>query len=224
MGESAIVEEVKSTNSIYNGEYCRVHIRVRSETVMGQTIAVSGSTYQLGYFDREKVVQLVTSPESYPVWYTLNPIVLPKNQLVHYKFCIMEGGSMRAFENSAPRTFMPDESDTVIEGVFNPGNLAGSGADSEMNLLAEINALTKKTNVDADESDRTLAKELAGKRMIIVCYHLPIVVKRTAGQLLRLLSQTLQTLQLLVIEQISANSLFSLLSRALQTLQLLVME
>jgi Starch binding domain len=179
--EMAMIEG-KSTGSIYNGEYCRVHIRVRSETVMGQTVAVSGSTYQLGYFDREKVVQLVTSPESYPVWYTLNPIVLPKHQLVHYKFCIMEGGSMRAFENSAPRTFMPDVSDTVIEGTFNPTNLVGSGADSEMNLLAEISALTKKTNVDREESDKLLAKELAGKRMIIVCYHLPIVVKRTTGE------------------------------------------
>lgn len=177
-----VMTEEKSTGSIYNGEYCRVHIRVRSETVMGQTVAVSGSTYQLGYFDREKVVQLVTSPESYPVWYTLHPIVLPKHQLVHYKFCIMEGGSMRAFENSAPRTFMPDISDTVIEGTFNPTNLVGSGADSEMNLLAEINALTKKTNVDREESDKLLAKELAGKRMIIVCYHLPIVVKRTTGE------------------------------------------
>ena len=200
MGEVAVIEDEKSANSIYNGEYCRVHFRVRSETVMGQTVAVSGSTYQLGYFDREKVVQLVTSPESYPVWYTLNPIVLPKNQLVHYKFCIMEGGSMRAFENSAPRTFMPDESDTVIEGVFNPGNLVGSGADSEMNLLAEISALTKKTNVDADESDRILAKELAGKRMIIVCYHLPIVVKRTAGQHPCSLFLTLLTRKLLVIK------------------------
>lgn len=175
--------EEKSSDSIYNGEYCRVHFRVRSETVMGQSVAVSGSTYQLGYFDKEKVVQLVTSPESYPVWYTLNPVVLPRNQLVHYKFCIMEGGSMRAFESNSNRTFMPDECDTVIEGVFNPGNLAGSGVDSEMNLLAEINTLTTKTNIDADESDRVLAKELAGKRMIIVCYHLPIVVRRTSGRL-----------------------------------------
>ena len=45
------------------------------------------------------MVKLVTSPESYPVWYTLNPIVLPRHQLVHYKFCIMEGGTTKAFEH-----------------------------------------------------------------------------------------------------------------------------
>ena len=177
-----IEERIKTSDNIYGGEYCRVHIRVRSETVMGQTVAVSGSTYQLGYFDKEKVVKLVTSPESYPVWYTLNPIVLPRHQIVHYKFCIMEGGSTKAFENSTPRTFKPDEPDTVIEDIFNPGNLVGSGADSEVNLLAEIEALTKKTNVDAKEGDRLLVEELTGKRMIIVCYHLPIIVKRTQGK------------------------------------------
>ena len=171
----------KKPENIYGGEYCRVHIRVRSKTTLGQTVAVSGSTYQLGYFDKEKVVKLVTSPESYPVWYTLTPIVLPRHLLVHYKFCIMEGGSVRAFENNAPRTFMPDDTDTIIEDIFNPGNLVGSGADSEVNLLAEIQALTKKTNVDLKESDRLLAEELTGKRMIIVCYHLPIVVKRSNG-------------------------------------------
>jgi hypothetical protein len=90
--------EVKSDESIAGGEYCRVHFRVRCETVMGQTVALGGSTHQLGYFDKDKVVTLVTSPESYPVWYTLNPIVLPRHQLVHYKFCVMEAGSVRAFE------------------------------------------------------------------------------------------------------------------------------
>ena len=157
------------------------------------------------------------------------------------------------------RTFLPDESDTVVEDTFNPSNLVGSGADSEVNLLAEIKvelaplshsihalyrtalprtppavphycilfylpyhlalpsvhtmfvpriapcsaltvdplisvndndindsssqALTAKTNVDAKESDRLLAEELTGKRMIIACYHLPVVVKRTEGKL-----------------------------------------
>ena len=45
----------KSSQNVYGGEYCRVHIRVHSEAKMGQTVAVSGSTYQLGYFDPEKV-------------------------------------------------------------------------------------------------------------------------------------------------------------------------
>lgn len=120
--------EEKSNISINGGEYCRVHIRVRSETAMGQTVAVSGSTYQLGYFDKEKVVQLVTSPDSYPVWYTLHPIVLPRHQLVYYKYCIMEAGTMKAFENNNSRQFLPDESDSVIEDTFYSNDLEGSGA------------------------------------------------------------------------------------------------
>jgi hypothetical protein len=181
------MEKEKITNR-ESGEYCRVSIRVRSETKLGQTVAVSGSTHQLGYFDKEKVIQLVTSPDSYPVWYTLKPIVLPRHQLVYYKFCVMEAGSVLAFENRAPRSFMPDEqcgpkcSDCIIEDDFNSGILEGNGLDSETDLLAEIKALTSKTFVDVKESDRLLGEELAGKKMIIVCYHLPVVVTRTGGK------------------------------------------
>jgi hypothetical protein len=35
----------------------------------------------IGCFDKKKIIPLVTTPDSYPVWYTLNPVVLPKGKI-----------------------------------------------------------------------------------------------------------------------------------------------
>jgi trehalose 6-phosphate synthase/phosphatase len=166
------------------GEYCRVHIRVRCESPLGQIVAVSGSTHQLGYFDKEKVVALVTTPESYPVWYTKIPLVVPRHQLVHYKFCLMEAGSLIAFERrSFPRTFLPDDVDTVVEDTFSPHDIEDEEGDVESHVRAEINAFATKSIMDEDAVNRLLGDELANKRLFIVCYHLPVVIRRT-GDLL----------------------------------------
>lgn len=46
-----------------------------------------------------KVLDLVTTPESYPVWFSLNPVVVPRRQQFSYSYCIKEGGVVRSFEN-----------------------------------------------------------------------------------------------------------------------------
>lgn len=116
--------EEKSGDSNVCGEYCRVHFRVRCAAPLGQTVGVSGSTHRLGYFNKDRVVPLVTTPESYPVWYTTTPIVVPRMQLVHYKFAVMQGGACKAMELRANnRTFMPNDPNTVIEDAFDPAAL-----------------------------------------------------------------------------------------------------
>lgn len=82
-----------------SGQHCRVHFHVQAPTLIGQTIAVGGDCFSLGGFDVNKVIPLVTTPESYPVWYTQKPVILPRGQLVHYKYCILEAGTVKAFEN-----------------------------------------------------------------------------------------------------------------------------
>jgi hypothetical protein len=95
------------------GQYCRVHIRVRAKTAIGQGVAVGGSSNRLGNYDKESVIHLVTTPDSYPVWYTEEPIVLPKYQVCSYKYCTVEGGNVRAFERvEHVRTLKPEDVDT----------------------------------------------------------------------------------------------------------------
>jgi trehalose 6-phosphate synthase/phosphatase len=164
---------------VFPGEYCRVHIRVRAETALGQVVAVGGNAYELGFFDRDKVVHLVTTPESYPVWYTANPILLPKGQSVDYKYCIVEGGAMKSFEmRDFPRIIVPSSIDTIVEDVLIPSSLEPTSADSEVDLLAEIERLKSTTITDTKTLDGVLQEEL-NKRLIIVCYHLPVTIERT---------------------------------------------
>ena len=169
--------EEKSADVNFGGEYCRVNFRVRCECPMGQTVGVAGSTYRLGYFHKEKVVPLVTTPESYPVWYSAEPIVVPRMQLVHYKYCIMQSGATLAFESlPEERTFMPTDPNTVVEDSFVASQLEVTDTDVEASLLRE---LSSKTPFDSNTLDNLLQEGLLNKRMVIVCYHLPVVVRRT---------------------------------------------
>src|SRR5688572_30215028 len=68
------------------GDYCRLHVRVKAKVKIGQTVAISGSSASLGVFNKERVVKLVTTPDSYPIWYTLEPIILPREETVFYKY------------------------------------------------------------------------------------------------------------------------------------------
>ena len=166
--------EDKSSDHNFGGEYCRVNFRVRCAAPMGQTVGVGGSTYRLGYFNKDRVVPLVTTPESYPVWYTTHPIVLPRRQLVHYKFCILQGGSLKSFEIEQNRSFMPDDPNTVVEGSFEPTDLEVTDNDVEASLLQNFSS---KTPFDSKSVEEILQEGLVNRRLIIVCFHLPVVVR-----------------------------------------------
>jgi trehalose 6-phosphate synthase/phosphatase len=172
------------------GQYCRVHLRVRAQTSIGQTVAVGGSCKAMGNFNKNRVIHLVTTPDSYPVWYTQKPIILPRFQVAQYKYCTVEGGIVRAFERvDAIRTLRPDDSDTYIEDIFNPLRLEGTaGLDSEENLLMEMQRLTGQHNSagagnDLDGSIHSFSvlnqMKKETQKLWITCYHLPVNINRT---------------------------------------------
>lgn len=170
-----VEEKTKVDHNFGGGEYCRVHFRVRCAAPMGQTVGIGGSTYRLGYFKKDRVVPLVTTPESYPVWYTVHPIVLPRLQLVHYKFCILQGGALKSFEKvGTDRTFMPNDPNTVVEGSFNPTDLEVTDVDVEASVLQDFSS---KTPFDSNSVEEILQEGLVNRRLIIVCFHLPVVVR-----------------------------------------------
>lgn len=166
----------------FEGDFCRLHFRVKSLTEIGQVVAISGNNFALGNYKKDKVVQLVTTPESYPIWYTASPIVIPRGEIVHYRYCLVESGAVKAFEKlENSREFIADELDTVIEGEFTLLNLEGYGMDSEMELFAQMKKLTSQDNeVGIDVMDwsqnSTTMKESS---LYLVCYHLPVTVTRT---------------------------------------------
>lgn len=164
-----------ASNHIPRGKYCRLHIRVRAEGCgFGRVVGVSGSCKELGYFDPRKVLHLVTTPESYPVWYTAEPLLVPAEEMLTYKFCTIEGGHFKAFEDlPSPRSVIPVSVDTIVENIFNPALVERSVFDSEARLLQALSEKTQKHDSSANEDIGMHGS------LYILCYHLPVIVERT---------------------------------------------
>lgn len=166
--------EMISTH-VPEGKYYRLHIRVRAEGCgFGRTVGVGGSCKALGYGDTRKVLPLVTTPESYPIWYTTSPVLVPAEELLTYKFCIIEGGQFKAFEDlPSPRSVIPTSVDTIVENIFNPSLIERSVYDSEARLLQVLDEKTQEKDTAATEDIGVHGS------LYLLCYHLPVVVERT---------------------------------------------
>ena len=134
----------------------------------------------LGNFDTSRVVHLVTTPESYPVWYTLEPIVVPRGRSVSFNFCSIEGGIFKAFESAAIRTLTPDRVDMIVEETFNPQLLVGVGSDSEQNILEGLSEIRSESNQSLKSMDTSNGQFADGSTLFIACYHLPLSITRSA--------------------------------------------
>ena len=223
-----------SDNSLHKGDYCRVHFRVKCETDFGQSVAVSGSIHALGNGAKDRVLHLVTTPEAHPVWFSAEPIVIPRSSTarVSYRYCLVEGGVTKAFEKSENvRSFatsppnLPSACrgssdnissafgvacDIVLEDCFSLIKLEGFGQDSEMQLFEQMHRLTHTSSTPAITATATSTAtatasssetyprqdtastgqqtshgvpEESGGRLFLVCYHLPVKVRRTGRAL-----------------------------------------
>lgn len=74
---------------IVQGDLCRLHFRVKCKTKAGQAIGVSGSSYALGCSDRQNILHLVTSPESFPIWTTKDPVIVPRREIIYYRLSLV---------------------------------------------------------------------------------------------------------------------------------------
>src|SRR5688572_28886244 len=99
-----------------DGKHSRVTFKVRCEVEPGQVVGLSGDASALGYFRHNSVVNLVTTPEQYPIWTTESPIVVPSNHSLQYKYCIIDGGQFSAFEKiDKCRKLVPESFDVVVD-------------------------------------------------------------------------------------------------------------
>jgi trehalose 6-phosphate synthase/phosphatase len=160
-----------------DGVIYRVHFRVECGTRLGQAIGIGGSTNSLGSYEKDKVVQLVTTPDSYPLWYSENPVLIQRESEVTYKYCIIEGGKCIAFENSPRILTMNDASDDVlVEDKFDIHSLDDVATHSEAQLLKEIENLKNIHQKSVDDMNHL---KINDSKVIIVCYHLPVIITRT---------------------------------------------
>lgn len=62
---------------------CKLTFKVRAEVNLGETVAIAGNHMALGSFFQ--AVQLITTPDTYPIWTTRHPITVPVGLELRYK-------------------------------------------------------------------------------------------------------------------------------------------
>ena len=152
--------------------YIRVHFRVYCSTSLGQAVGLGGSSHALGSYEKDKVIKLVTTPESYPVWYTESPILLLKEDVdISYKYCLIEGGKAQSFESSQRMLSLKVSDDIILEDKLDIHSISEAENDSEAELLMKIQEYKNIGN--------SVNFASTSSRLIIACYHLPVKIIRS---------------------------------------------
>ncbi|CAM9367247.1 unnamed protein product [Chrysoparadoxa australica] len=110
---------------------------------------------------------MVTTAEEYPVWRTMKPIIVPRNEPHTYMYALFEGGRFKRWEkvSSMPRVVLCSDPVTEVHDFFNgPSGYSGKSSIVGSSLMAE-----------------SLRGGLpTGTRLYVVCFHLP--VRLTGGK------------------------------------------
>lgn len=182
------------------GDFCRIHVRVHCPALLGQKVGVLGLSPQ----GEDVHVELVTSPDAYPIWHTAEAVVVPKNSTLCYRYCLLEAGAVKVFEHDdSARIIIARDEDVVLEDEFDLRALLKEIEDHDQNSKATTAANTPRpprgsrhgghsinSNDHANSSggltprsadDEEAWTKLIDKntRLFIVCYHLPVSIKRT---------------------------------------------
>ncbi|KAJ0403374.1 hypothetical protein P43SY_007125 [Pythium insidiosum] len=104
-----------SPGDVNVGMYTRVHLRVRAETRFGESVHCSGSSLLMGQFNPNESMTLVTTPEEYPFWTTIKPLILPRGVSHQYMYALFSGGVFHSWEPiSCERVLIPEGREMVV--------------------------------------------------------------------------------------------------------------
>ncbi|KAE9041883.1 Alpha,alpha-trehalose-phosphate synthase [UDP-forming] 5 [Phytophthora rubi] len=110
----------KSTTSstdgdVNTGTYTRVHLKVKAQSRLGETVHCSGSSFVMGHFNPNESMTLVTTPEDYPYWTTVKPMILPRGVPHQYMYALFSGGVFSSWEQiECERVLVPEGREMVV--------------------------------------------------------------------------------------------------------------
>lgn len=151
---------------VLDSEFSRLHIRVKCASHLGQSVAVTG----LG---TAKFLKLVTSPESYPIWTSPSPIIVPRGVEVGYRYGLLEAGILKLQESSdSVRKITPVDDDLVLEDECEISTVVPTKNDTKLQ-----DSYRTMTETKENFTWQTFAESKG--RLFLICYHLPVVIKST---------------------------------------------
>ncbi|RQM28440.1 hypothetical protein B5M09_009791 [Aphanomyces astaci] len=143
------------------GTYTRVHLRVRAETRFGEELHCSGASYTMGQYNPSESIELVTSPDEYPVWRTVKPLILPRGIVHKYMYAVFSGGVFAHWEPiDCDRQVVPQGRDMTISedyGTFDPHStlVLSSPSSSVYTRVPPASSLSSK--VSSSSKDHSLS-------------------------------------------------------------------
>jgi trehalose-6-phosphate synthase/trehalose-6-phosphatase len=151
---------------VSDSEFSRIHIRVKCHAQLGQSVAVIG----LGI---SKLLKLVTRPDSYPIWISPDPIVVPRGLEVGYRFGLIESGLLKLQEPvDIIRKITPVDDDVLLEDECRVETVIPTKTATKLQDSYKTISETKE-----NFTWQTFAQ--SNGRLFLICYHLPVVIKAT---------------------------------------------
>lgn len=200
------VKRMVVDGDLNTGTYTRVHLRVRAPVALGEQLHCSGSSFSMGQYNPNESTALFTSPDEYPIWKTLKPLILPRGVPHHYMFAVFSGGQFDKWEAiECDRIIIPEGLEMTIEEEY--------GLSDETMILENVDDKTSRSVVyrrvqdsDAQSSeDKEITRsssqhfplnkhQVSGYKrfqssnfkpepdttLMIVSYHLPVLIEREA--------------------------------------------
>ncbi|KAF1334037.1 Trehalose-phosphatase, partial [Globisporangium splendens] len=166
---------------VNTGTYTRVHLKVKCESRFGESVHCSGSSFVMGHFNPSESTTLVTTPEQYPYWTTVKPLILPRGVPHQYMFALFAGGVFSSWEPiESERVLVPEGREmTVLEefGIYDSDlQLVKTGDVRDRSVEYERRKEPPRTDFEAQEAMATAATDVPSA---------PPSLSRTASQFLR---------------------------------------
>ncbi|KAI9998641.1 hypothetical protein PInf_003223 [Phytophthora infestans] len=171
-----------ASGDVNTGTYTRVHLKVKAQSRLGETVHCSGSSFVMGHFNPNESMTLVTTPEDYPYWTTVKPMLLPRGVPHQYMYALFSGGVFSSWEQiERERVLVPEGREMLVVeeyGIYDQDmELVPTGERIERSLVYErrrdespatprqINASEDMTDIPAtrDEESKETGARLAAR-------------------------------------------------------------
>lgn len=154
-----------ASGDVNTGIYTRVYLKVKAQSRLGEFVHCSGSSFVMGHFNPNESMTLVTTPDEYPYWTTVKPMLLPQGVPHQYMYALFSGGVFSSWEQiEHERVLIPEGREMLVVeeyGMYDQDmELVPTGERIERSLVYERrrdekSAPLKQNNVSEDATAAT---------------------------------------------------------------------
>jgi trehalose 6-phosphate synthase/phosphatase len=140
----------------------------------------------IGKQDPSAALEMVTTPQEYPVWRTRKPIIVPRNEPHTYMYALFEGGKFKKWESlGAPRKLRCTQPLERVHDTFDQPaspsqrrrSLQPQLGDDDSSRLERSDTDVRMSRADTDLGDMQPPQPPPNAKLYLVCFHLPVSLR-----------------------------------------------